>query len=152
MLLFTPEFKVALPANFSRDLTDSICWIKAMKAYFYINSKLYFTNGIKIMTTLNMMSKDWGVNFSEIWYDKMSNTTISTKENTFNKFAENFETTFYPFDIKATACTNLTKLIQKSFWEEDSIFNDELQKFITDFQNLVAKAEISDETTLIDHF
>ena len=107
---------------------------------------------IKIMTTLNKVSNGRGINFSEMWYNKILNPAINAKEKTLDKFAENFETTFYPFDIKATACTNLTKLLQKSFWEEDSIFNDELQKFITDFQNLVAKAEISDETTLIDHF
>ena len=34
----------------------------------------------------------------------------------------------------------------------DGTFNDGFQKFITNFQNLAAKAGISDETTLIDHF
>ena len=61
-------------------------------------------------------------------------------------------TTFYPFNIKATARSNLAKLAQKTFQEEDGTFNDGFQKFITDFQNLAAKAGISDETTLIDHF
>ena len=87
-----------------------------------------------------------------MWYDKMSNAAIDAKEKTFDKFAENFEITFYPFDIKATAHSNLTKLAQKTFQEEDGTFNDSFQKFITDFQNLAAKAGISDETTLIDHF
>ena len=104
------------------------------------------------MTTLNKMSKGRGIDFSEMWYDRMSNTAIDAKEKTFDKFAENFETTFYPFDIKATACSNLAKLAQKTFQEEDGTFNDGFQKFITDFQNLAAKAGISDETTLIDHF
>ena len=104
------------------------------------------------MTTLNKMSKGRGIDFSEMWYDRMSNTTIDAKEKTFNKFAENFETTFYPFDIKATTCSNLAKLTQKTFQEEDGTFNDGFQKFITDFQNLATKAGISDKTTLIDHF
>ena len=123
-----------------------------MRAYFAINSKLYSTDKIKIMTTLNKMSKGRGIDFSEMWYDRMSNTTIDTKEKTFDKFAKNFETTFYPFNIKATAHSNLTKLAQKTFREEDRTFNDGFQKFITNFQNLAAKAGISDETTLIDHF
>ena len=148
----TPEFKVALPADFSGDPADSICWIKAMRAYFAINSKLYSTDKIKVMTTLNKMSKGRGIDFSEMWYDRMSNTTIDAKEKTFNKFAENFETTFYPFDIKATTHSNLAELAQKTFQEEDRTFNDSFQKFITDFQNLAAEAGISDETTLIDHF
>ena len=76
-----------------------------MRAYFAINSKLYSTDEIKIMTTLNKMSKGRGTDFSEMWYDRMSNATTDAKEKTFNKFAENFETTFYPFDIKATACS-----------------------------------------------
>ena len=67
------------------------------------------------MTTLNKMSKGRGINFSKMWYDKMSNAIIDAKEKTFDKFTENFETTFYPFDIKATTCSNLTKLVQKTF-------------------------------------
>ena len=82
----------------------------------------------------------------------MSNAAINAKEKTLDKFAENFETTFYPFDIKATARSNLAKLAQKTFREEDRTFNDSFQKFITNFQNLAAKAGISDETTLINHF
>ena len=86
-----------------------------MRAYFAINSKLYSTNEIKVMTTLNKMNKGRGIDFSEMLYVKMSNTTIDAKEKTFDKFTENFKTTFYPFDIKATACSNLAKLIQKIF-------------------------------------
>ena len=73
-----------------------------MRAYFAINSKLYSMDEIKIMTTLNKMSKGRGINFSEMWYNKILDTAINAKEKTFDKFAENFETTFYPFDIKAT--------------------------------------------------
>ena len=103
------------------------------------------------------MSKGQGIDFSKMWYDKMSDATIDAKEKTFDKFAKNFETTFYettfyPFDIQATTHTNLAKLIQKSFREEDGTFNNRFQKFITNFQNLAAKAGISDKTTLIDHF
>ena len=123
-----------------------------MRAYFAINSKLYSTDEIKVMTTLNKMSKGRGIDFSEMWYNRMSNTTINTKEKTFDKSTKDFETTFYPFDIKATTRSNHTKLAQKTFREEHRTFNDGFQKFITDFQNLAAKAGISDETTLIDHF
>ena len=115
MLSSIPKFKAALPTDFSGDPADSIRWIKAIRAYFTINSKLYSTDEIKIMTTLNKMSKGRGIDFSEMWYDRMSNTTIDAKEKTFNKFTENFETTFYPFNIKATTCSNLTKLAQKTF-------------------------------------
>ena len=104
------------------------------------------------MTTLSKMSKGRDIDFSKMWYDKMSNATIDTKEKTFNKFAKNFETTFYPFNVKATTCSNLAKLAQKTFQEEDRTFNDSFQKFITNFQNLATKAGISDKTTLIDHF
>ena len=67
------------------------------------------------MTTLSKMSKGRDIDFSKMWYDKMSNATIDTKEKAFDKFAENFETTFYPFDIKATTHSNLAKLVQKTF-------------------------------------
>ena len=152
MLSSIPEFKVALPTDFSGDPADSIHWIKAMRAYFTINSKLYSTDKIKVMTTLNKLSKGRGINFSEMWYDMMSNATIDAKEKTFDKFAENFKTTFYPFNIKATAHSNLAKLTQKTFREEDGTFNDGFQKSITNFQNLATKAGTSDKTILIDHF
>ena len=41
------------------------------------------------------MSKGQGIDFFKIWYNKMSDATIDTKEKTFDKFAKNFETTFY---------------------------------------------------------
>ena len=57
------------------------------------------------------MGYDRGIDFLEMWYDKMSNATIDTKEKTFNKFTENFKTTCYPFNIKATTHSNLAKLV-----------------------------------------
>ena len=60
MLSSTPKFKVALSTDFFGDPAGSIHWIKAMRAYFAINSKLYSTNEIKIMTTMNKMSKGRG--------------------------------------------------------------------------------------------
>ena len=87
-----------------------------------------------------------------MWYNKLANTTIAATKKTFEKFAENFNSTFFPFDTKATACFKLTKLAQKSFKHPDGITDDGFQKYITDFQNLSARAGITDEVTLIDQF
>ena len=87
-----------------------------------------------------------------MWYDKLANTTIAATEKTFKKFIENFNTTFFPFDTKATARFELTKLAQKSFKRSDGIIDDGFQKYITDFQNLSTRAGITDEVTLIDQF
>ena len=87
-----------------------------------------------------------------MWYDKLANTTIAATEKTFEKFAENFNSTFFPFDTEATAHFELTKLTQKSFKHPDGITNDGFQKYITDFQNLSARAGITNEVTLIDQF
>ena len=81
-----------------------------MKAYFSMNSSIYTSNTNKVMTTLNKMSKGRGVSFSEMWYDRMADTSIASTEKTFNKLASNFESTFFPYDTKATACFELTKL------------------------------------------
>ena len=98
-----------------------------MKAYFAINSTLYSTDNDKIMTTINKMSKGWGTFFAETWYDKMANSSIKASDKIFNKFAENFETTFYPFDTKATAHLDLSKLIQKTIHCPDGITDNEFQ-------------------------
>ena len=98
------------------------------------------------------MSKEQGVPFSEMWYDKLANTTIPATKKTFDKFVENFNSTFFPFDTKATAHFELTKLSQKSFRCPHGLSDDGFQKYITDFQNLAAKAGITDEVTLIDQF
>ena len=145
------ELKVALPADFSGEPTDAVRWIKAMKAYFSINSLIYISDIDKVMTTLNKMSKGCGVSFSEMWYDKMADTSVANSEKTFDKFALNFESTFFPYDTKATACFELTKLAQKSF-KRPGAMDDGFQKYITDFQNLASKAGISDNVTLIDQF
>ena len=123
-----------------------------MKAYFALNSTLYTTDTAKIMTTLNKMSSRRGAPYAEIWYDKMANTLITSSEKTFDKFTQNFETTFYPFDTKATAHTELSKLIQKSFKKDDRTTDDGFQQYITDFQNLLLKAGIKEKLHLIDQF
>ena len=123
-----------------------------MKAYFSINSLIYTSDTDKVMTTLNKMSKGRGVSFSEIWYDRMADTSIAHSEKTFDKFTSNFESTFFPHDTKATARFKLTKLTQKLFKRPDGIMDDRFQKYITDFQNLASKAGISNDITLIDQF
>ena len=104
------ELKAALPADFSGEPSDAIRWIKAMKAYFSINSTIYTSDTDKVMTTLNKMSKERRVSFSEMWYDKMADTSVTNSEKTFDKFASNFESMFFPYDTKATARFELTKL------------------------------------------
>ena len=146
------ELKAALPADFSGEPADTVRWIKAMKAYFSINSMIYTSDTDKVMTTLNKMSKGRGVSFSEMWYDRMADTSVANAEKTFDKFASNFESTFFPYDTKATARFELTKLAQKSFKRPNGVMDDGFQKYITDFQNLASKAGISDDVTLIDQF
>ena len=146
------ELKAALPADFSGEPSDAVQWIKAMKAYFSINSSIYTSDTDKVMTTLNKMSKGCRISFSEMWYDKMADTSIANTEKTFDKFTSKFESTFFPYDTKATAHFELTKLAQKSFKHPDGIMDDGFQKYITDFQNLASKAGISDDITLIDQF
>ena len=121
-----------------------------MKVYFFINSSIYTSDTDKVMTTLNKMSKGHGVSFSEMWHDRMADTSVANTEKTFDKFALNFESTFFPYNTKATARFELTKLAQKSFKRPDGIVDDGFQKYITNFQNLASKAGISDDITLID--
>jgi hypothetical protein len=120
----TVELKAALPADFSGEPAEAMQWIKAMKAYFILNSAIHTTDNNQVMTTLNKMSKGQGVSFSEMWYDRMANTNITTSEKTFAKFPENFKSTFFPFDTQATLRYELSKLIQKSFKCPDVIYND----------------------------
>jgi hypothetical protein len=146
------ELKAALPADFSGEPADAMRWIKATKAYYVLNSTIYSSDDIQVITTLNKMSKGRGVLFSEMWYDRMANPKIASSEKTFAKFQENFETTFFPFDTQATSRYELSKLVQDSFKRPDRVHDDGFQKYITDFQNLASKAQISDERTLCDQF
>jgi hypothetical protein len=63
------ELKAALPADFSGEPAKAMRWIKAIKAYFVLNSTIYSTDDAQIMTALNKMSKGRGVSYSEMWYD-----------------------------------------------------------------------------------
>ena len=123
-----------------------------MKAYFVLNNTLYTSDNDKVMTMLNKMSKDHGASFAKMWYNKMADTTIPNDQKTFKKFSDNFKTTFYPFDTKATACLDLSKLVQKTTHLPDRAINDRFQKYITNFQNLVSKAAITDNIMLINQF
>ena len=148
----TTELKAALPADFSGKNDDATRWIKAMKAYFALNATLYSSDATKIMTTLNKMSGGRGAPYAETWYDKMADNTIPSAEKTFEKFAEDFESTFYPFNTKITAHNQLRALRQRSFKEKDGSTNDGFQQYITDFQNLSMKVGTKDEFNLISQF
>ena len=95
-----------------------------MKAYFILNSTLYTTDNNKVMITLNKMSEGCGASFTKMWYDKIANTTIPADQKTFKRFSDNFKTTFYPFDTKATAHLDLSKLIQKTTCLLDETVDD----------------------------
>ena len=146
------ELKAALPADFSGKNNDATRWIKAMKAYFILNATLYSSDATKIMTTLNKMSGGRGAPYAETWYDKMADNTVPNAKKTFDKFVEDFESTFYPFDTKITAYNQLCTLRQRSFKEKDSSTNNGFQKYITDFQNLSMKAGTKGEFNLISQF
>ena len=148
----TAKLKAALPADFSGKEDDATRWIKAMKAYFTLNTTLYSSDAAKIMTTLNKRSGGRGAPYVETWYDRMSNTTVPNSEKTLDKFVDDFESTFYPFDTKITAHNQLHALRQRSFKEKDGSTNDGFQRYITDFQNLSMKAGTKDEFNLISQF
>ncbi|KAF8548667.1 hypothetical protein OG21DRAFT_1369393, partial [Imleria badia] len=73
-------------------------------------------------------------------------------DKTFDIFTNDFETTFFPFDVKATARDQLTKLRQKSVKKPDGTYDDGFQTYISNFQNLTARAGTTDPITLVDQF
>ena len=123
-----------------------------MKAYFTLNATLYSSDAAKIMTTLNKMSGGRGAPYTETWYDRMADTNVPNSEKMFDKFVDDFETTFYPFDTKITTHNQLCALRQRSFKEKDGSTNDGFQWYITNFQNLSMKAGTKDEFNLISQF
>ena len=148
----TAELKAAFPTDFLGKNDDATCWIKAMKAYFVLNATLYSSDATKIMTTLSKMSGGRGAPYAETWYDRMANNTIPNTKKTFDKFVEDFESTFYSFDTKITAHNQLCMLRQRSFKEKDSSTNDGFQQYITDFQNLSMKVGTKEEFNHISQF
>ena len=146
------ELKAALPADFSGKNDDATQWIKAMKAYFTLNSTLYSSNAAKIMTTLNKMSGGRGAPYAEIWYNKMVDTSITNSEKTFDKFTLDFESTFYPFNTQMTAYNKLLALRQTPFKEKNGNTNDRFQQYITDCQNLSMNSGMKEELSLISQF
>ena len=145
------ELKTALPANFSGKNDDATQWIKAMKAYFTLNSTLYSSDAAKIMTTLNKMSNGRGAPYAETWYDNMVDTSIANSKKTFDKFSLDFESTFYPFDTQVTTHNKLLSLRQTSFKEKNGDTNNGFQQYITNFQNLSMKSGM-EEFSLISQF
>lgn len=69
-----------------------------------------------------------------MWYNRMADTLVPTRDKTFDKFSENFKSTSFPFNIKATGRYELSKLAQKFFYCLDGLTEDDFQIYITDFQ------------------
>ena len=143
------ELKAALPTHFLGEPADTVWWIKAMKAYFSINSSIYvYLRHWQGHDHPQQDKQGTQSLFLKDVDDKMADTSVANSEKTFDKFASNFEFTFFPYDTKATTRFELTKLAQKSFKCPDSVMDDGFQKYITDFQNLASKAGTVSPTTL----
>jgi hypothetical protein len=106
------ELKAALPADFSGEPADAMRWIKAIKAYFALNSTIYSTDDAQVLTALNKMGKGRGVYYSEMWYDRMADSNVPPSEKTFAKFQENFESTFSPLTPKPPHDMNCPSLLR----------------------------------------
>ena len=148
----TGEIKTALPAPFSVKPSEASQWLKAMKAYFSINPGIYSSNEIKIALILSKMGTGKGVSFSEKWYDKMANTTVKPEEKMFEKFMEDYNQNFNPFDTKVKAHCDISRLFQKPGKDEDGAPNDRFQDYINKFENLATKAQFEDKLTAVTHF
>ena len=110
---------------------------------------MYDTDLKKIAVCPSKLQKGRSGPFAEKWLSILD-TPNATK--TFAAFSTNFETMFYPYDIKPTARLNLYRLAQKSRRLPGGGIDDGFQQFITEFQNLAAKSGITDQDTLIEHF
>ena len=120
----TGEIKAALPMDFTAKPSDSSRWIKAMNAYFSINSSIYKNDEIKIALILSKMGTGKGVTFSTTWYDKMTSTNVKPEDKTLTQFMDNYEKNFCPFDIKEKAHRDISRQYQKPGKDEDSTPND----------------------------
>ena len=118
----------------------------SLQAYFEINSSVY-NDKAKLLTALNKISKGRGKPFSEGWFYKLNNATISDSEKTWDKMVASFKMTFYPFDIQNKARRTMNHLVQNLRDHEEGF-----QKYIADFQLAAAQTEIKDEETLIEVF
>ena len=127
------EIKVALPADFSGETKNAIQWIKAMKAYFTVNSSIYTTDNAKSVTLLNKMSKGQGGHFAETWLDALADPNVKTMDKTFEKVTEAFASIFYPYHQAETARDKLNKLKQMATRKDDGF-----QTYLSEFQNLIA--------------
>ena len=140
------ELKAGLPEDFSGNSEDSNRWMLSLQAYFEINSSVY-NDKAKLLTALNKISKGRGKPFSEGWFYKLNNATISDSEKTWDKMVASFKTTFYPFDIQNKARRTMNHLVQNLRDHEEGF-----QKYVMDFQLATAQTGMKDKETLIKAF
>ena len=143
---------MALPTPFSAKPSEASRWLKAMKAYFFINLGIYSSDEIKIALILSKMGTGKGFFFSEKWYDKMANVGIKSEEKTFEKFMVDYDQNFNPFNTKVKACCDISRLFQKPGKDEDGTPNNGFQDYINEFENLTTKAQFEDKLTAVTHF
>ena len=111
-----------------------------------MNSSVY-NNKAKLLTALNKMSKGRGKPFSEGWFYKLNDATISNNEKTWDNMVASFKMTFYPFDIQNKARRIMNCLVQNL-----RDYKEGFQKYVTDFQLAAAQTGIKDKEILIKTF
>ena len=137
------ELKVGLPNNFSGKEEDTMRWLLAMKAYFWMNDHIYKDEKNIVLVFLNKMSKERGGTFAEGWYMKLVNPAIPDLEKMFDKLCKAFEETFIPKDIKDQACQTIYSLSMDQF-------NGNFDQYSTTFKLAQAHSRINIDSILVD--
>jgi hypothetical protein len=106
------ELKAALPADFSGEPADAMRWIKAIKAYFALNSTIYSTDDAQILTALNKMGKGRGVSYSEMWYDRMADSNVPPSERLSLSSRRTSNPPFSPLTPKPPRDTNYLSFLR----------------------------------------
>ena len=146
MTSWPSELKAGLSEDFSENSEDLNRWMLSLQVYFEMNSSVY-NDKTKLLTALNKMSKGRGKPFSEGWFYKLNDATISDNEKTWDKMVVSFKMTFYPFDIQNKARRTMNGLVQNLRDHEEGF-----QKYVADFQLATAQIGIKDKETLIEAF
>ena len=134
---------VGEPNDFSGKGEDATRWLMVMKAYFEMHQD-YYDDKRRITTVfLNKLTEGRAGTFTEGWYSKLTNLSISDLETTVDKLFAAFEETFIPRDIQDQACQDLYFLSMKQL-------DRDFDEYSIAFKLAQAQSEIYDNHLLID--
>ena len=147
------ELCIGIPKAYDGSAEKATIWLQSILFYLNVNADVYNTDIKKIAFALSFMIKEAALSWAATFHNfAISGSVINM--GTFTYFVLKFKTSFKHYDSTGNAVTWLSIKWMTKLEGRDGAYRYEpsLTHYISDFQNYIAQAQVTNNNVLISYY